>query len=162
MYYTSLDANPQTDVGKTWCFKNWWPPHDPLPQLCMHDVPVTNMFAHSEPLLGSVRMAGLWADARGLIIDPAFPSKLGPFEWRSRAFSVARAQSEMRGHVRAAGDDTLLMRVRVPQNTSQAALAVSVNGRPTPFTYHPDTSFVQFSLPVVRDVDAIWSVQISG
>src|SRR5262249_2599891 len=67
MYYTPLDANPQQgEAGATWCIKDL--AGKPLPQLCMLDVPVTNMFAHSEPLLGSVRMAGLWADARGLII----------------------------------------------------------------------------------------------
>jgi hypothetical protein len=123
--------------------------------------PPVVMLSNNEPLLGSVRMAGLWADAQGLIIDPAFPPDWGTFAWRSQAFSVERAQSEMRDHVTAAGNDNLAMRVRVPQNTSQAALT-GVNCRPTPFTYHPDTNFVQFSLPVAPDVEATWSVQTGG
>jgi hypothetical protein len=160
MYYTPLDANPREDTGKTWCLKDLF--GQPLPQLCMLDVPVTNMFAHSEPLIGSVRMAGLWADGRGLTIDPAFPQNYTTFAWKSRVFSVVRTQKEIRGHVTAGGNDILEMRVCVRQISSPDALTVTVNGQPATFTFDAATSFVQFRLPVMRDVEAKWSVQIGG
>jgi hypothetical protein len=157
MYYTPLDVtmspyDPCPGLGKTWCYV--FQILFIKVRLCMRDFPVFNMFAHSEPLLGSVRMAGLWADAGGLIIDPIFPFET--FKWES---AVARTPAETQGRITPTDDDVLNMRVRIRGGTPKPTLAVSVNGQSAPFTYDATTGFVQFSLRVTRDIAATWSVR---
>jgi hypothetical protein len=147
-YSTPLDATPPAShPGETWC----------LPRLlCMRDFPVTNSFAHSESLIGGIRLAGLTADERGLVIDPAFP--FADFEWSSRAFAVGYAPGEAHGRVTALGDDVLELSVRVPgPGEANDRIEVRVDGRPVAFDL--DGGFARFDLPVRRGVAASWSVR---
>ena len=121
----------------------------------MKDFPVTNMFSHSEPLLGSIRMAGLLPTPDGFIIDPVFP--FATFKWESRVFAVEQTTTGLQGKLTSASDDTLTLNVRV--NACQEVQSVTVNGKPSPFTC--EGSLVRFQLPVVRGISVQWSVQSS-
>ncbi len=144
MYYTPLDASGAFRPGETWCFPG---------VLCMQDFPVTNMFSHSEPLIGSVRLAGLRADALGLVIDPVYP--FADFGWQSPAFAVSRHGGEIAGRVTALGDDVLQVRVRMPEGAAGDARA-RVDGRAVPSSVAD--GMVHFELPVRAGVAAAWSV----
>jgi hypothetical protein len=144
MYFTPLDATGTFSPDETWCFPGI---------LCMQDFPVTNMFSHAEPLLGSVRVAGLHADDLGLVIDPVVP--FADFSWQSPAFAVARHGEEISGRVTALGDDVLRLRVRVPGGASEGAEA-RVDGRVVPSSLAD--GFARFDLPVRAGVAAQWSV----
>ncbi|MEW6270710.1 MAG: hypothetical protein AB1689_15615, partial [Thermodesulfobacteriota bacterium] len=143
MYFTPLDATGGAMPGETWCFPG---------VLCMRDFPIGNMFSHSEPLVGSVRLAGLRADGDGLIVDPVLP--FPDFSWRSPAFSVTRHGDEIAGSVTLLGDDVLQMRVRVPAD-AQGAQA-RVDGRTVASSL--DDGLVRFALPARAGVPATWSV----
>ena len=150
---THLDKPAHEDKpGETWCHNLDLLPGIHNPVLCMRDFPVTNMFSHSEPVLGSVRMAGLSANDRGFTIDPVFPFE--SFKWQSRVMSITRSETETQGSFTAEGNDVIVMRVRV---ASAKAYTVSVNGKPVAFTR--DNGFVRFELPVVRGTAALWSVR---
>jgi hypothetical protein len=149
MYFTPLNAGPLDHAGETWCILVF------APSLCMRNFPVTNMFSHSEPLLGSVRMAGLWADHRGFTIDPVFP--FASFSWQSRVFSIARTTTGIEGTITTHGDDVLELRVRL---ASGAAAAVTVNDRPVAFNV--DSGFVRFEFPVTGGIATRWSVRNGG
>ncbi|MCG8419878.1 MAG: hypothetical protein MJE77_18245 [Proteobacteria bacterium] len=145
MYLTPLEA-PFTgqQVGETWC----------LPTLCMGDFPVTNMFTHSESLTNTVRMAGVWADSAGYTIDPGFP--FDEFTWDGKAMGVAYNPSGAAGWVRALGDDTVIMRVRVPQGfTAGSTLAIS-NDRAIQVPVKD--GFAQFQLRLRAGRRALWAV----
>jgi hypothetical protein len=143
-YFTPLDATSPDRPGATWCI--------PL-AACMQDFPVTNMFSHSEPLLSSIRMAGLSPTPDGFIIDPSYP--FATFKWESRVFAVERTATGLQGKLTAVGDDTLALKVRV--NACQEVLAVTANSQPAPFTC--ERNFVRFQMLVARRKAAQWSVQ---
>jgi hypothetical protein len=150
MYFTPLDAAPPKSYpGQTWCFPG---------VLCMQEFPVTNAFSHSEALIGSVRMAGLRADADGLAIDPALP--FDDFEWSSRTFTVAYTPHEARGSVTALGDDVVPLRVRLAGGAEGDQATVTVDGRSVGF--EPEGDSVRFDLPVRRGVAVEWSVRSGG
>jgi hypothetical protein len=147
MYFTPLDAAPPTSYpGETWCFPN---------VLCMRDFPVTNAFAHSEALIGSVRLAGIRADERGLVIDPAFP--FDDFAWSSAAFAVAYAPGEARGSVSALGDDVIELRVWPPGEADPEEVAVTVDGRAVASAV--EDGRVRFELPVRGGKASTWAVR---
>lgn len=147
MFFTPIDAAPpSSQPGETWCFAG---------VLCMRDFPVANAFAHSEALLGSVRFAGLRADAEGLVVDPAFP--FSDFEWSSPAFAVSSAPDETRGAITALGDDVIALRVRLPSGSDAKSVQVQVDGKAAGFSV--DGGFARFEVPVRRDVAVAWSVR---
>lgn len=117
MYFTLLDE--QAGLGKagsTWCFED----------MCMANLPYTNMFAHSEPLLSSLRMAGIRADAQGVVIDPGAP---GACSWTSPRYGLIYSDSTVVGWMRAVATDRVSYRVRLPGGLRDEP-QVLVNGRP--------------------------------
>ena len=127
MYFTPLDEQAGLGrAGSTWCF----------PSVCMTDLPFTNMFAHSEPLLASVRMAGFRPDARGMLVDPGAP---GNVSWVSPALGLIYGDAVVLGWTRAIADDDVVYRVRLPRATSAAPHA-SVDGRVVPVAVEAGTA----------------------
>ncbi len=115
MYFTPLDEKARIGrAGSTWCF----------PDMCMTHLPYTNMFAHSEPLLSSLRIAGIRADARGVVIDPG---ATGPFSWTSPRYGLIYGENTVVGWMRAVADDRVSYRVRVPDSMRENP-QVLVNG----------------------------------
>ena len=162
MYYTPLDAtmsplDPAPIPGGTWEMEYVFLVFFKI-RLSMRDFPVTNMFSHSEPLLGGVRMAGVWANADGLTVDPVFPTDT--FTWESRLFAVSTTSGETRGRVTAMADDTLKLRVRVRGLAPAERVSVFVGGQPVPLAF--DADFVVFDLPVKQGVAADWAVRREG
>lgn len=104
MYFTPLDEKANLGrAGSTWCFQN----------MCMGHLPYTNMFAHSEPLLSSLRVAGIRADARGYVVDPGAP---GPYSWTSPRFGLIYSENSVVGWMRAIANDKLSYRIRLPDS----------------------------------------------
>ncbi|WP_176736880.1 GH36-type glycosyl hydrolase domain-containing protein [Oligoflexus tunisiensis] len=144
MYFTPLDE--QADLGKagsTWCF----------PEMCMADLPATNLFAHSEPLLSSLRLAGVRADARGMLIDPGVS---GPFSWVSPGYGLIHGSKAVIGWTRAIATDQVVYRVRIPAGI-QTEPRVLVNGLPVVASVEWDR-YVVFSLPLKRGTYAHWVI----
>jgi hypothetical protein len=139
-YSTPLDSS---DPGGAGCWST---------AICMLNFPVTNMFSHSEPLLGSVRMAGLSANVRGFTIDPVFP--FASFSWQSRVLSIARTATGLQGTITPQGDDVLELRVRLPSGT---ATAVTVNDVPVAFSV--ENGFIRFQFAVTGGTSSRWTVQ---
>jgi hypothetical protein len=115
MYFTPLEEKANLGrAGSTWCFQN----------MCMGHLPYTNMFAHSEPLLSSLRVAGIRADARGFVVDPGVP---GPYSWTSPRFGLIYSENSVVGWTRAIANDSLSYRIRLPDSMRDDP-QVSVNG----------------------------------
>lgn len=147
MYFTPIDAVPGLFAeGETWCFPG---------VLCMQDFPVTNMFSHSEPLFSSVRMAGAAVDDAGHTIDPGFP--FANFRWESGSYAVEYTDATAGGRLRALGDDTIEMRVRLPVSLAPAAVSVEVGGTSVPFTIQD--GFAVFDMPLAAGVTSTWAVR---
>jgi hypothetical protein len=151
MYFTPLDAAAGLgEAGATWC----------LPEMCMTDLPATNLFAHSEPLLSSLRIAGVRADARGLRLDPGVP---GSFSWTSPGFGMIYENSTVIGWIRAIATDQVVYRVRLPQEF-QTEPRVWVNGRPVVATLEEATTVsaaerhLIFTVPYQRGEYAHWII----
>ncbi len=120
MYFTDLEAAAvDSPIGSTWCFPN---------VLCMQDFPVTNMFSHSEPLLSSIRLAGVSTSQRGIRIDPGFP--FDDFTWESSVFAVRYTPTKASGKLLTVGADSYEVRVRLPRELGRDSVTVRVNGRP--------------------------------
>ena len=153
MYFTPLDEQAGLGrAGSTWCF----------PSVCMTDLPFTNMFAHSEPLLGSLRMAGVRPDARGVRIDPGVP---GAFSWVSPAYGLIYGDAAVVGWTRAVASDDVVMRVRVPDGI-HGAPRVTVDGARVTSTVEAGTAqagsgaarFAVFPLPLRAGGVTYWVV----
>jgi hypothetical protein len=153
MYFTPLDEQAGLGrAGSTWCF----------PSICMTDLPFTNMFAHSEPLLGSLRMAGVRPDAGGVVIDPGVP---GAFSWVSAAYGLIYGDAAAVGWTRAIASDEIVARVRVPDGL-RGVPRVMVNGASVASTLEPGTAqagnaaarFAVFPLPLRSGSHAYWVV----
>jgi hypothetical protein len=153
MYFTALDEKAKLGrAGSTWCF----------PDLCMTDLPFTNMFAHSEPLLSSLRIAGVRADARGMVIDPGVS---GPFSWANPGFGLIYGDATVVGWMRAVAEDKVIYRVRIPDEISDNP-HVMVNGKPVPARMEWKTKaaetarerYAVFSLPLKRGQYVHWVV----
>jgi hypothetical protein len=141
MYFTPLDQLAGLGVaGSTWCF----------PSICMAHLPATNMFAHSEPLLGSLRVAGLRADARGAVLDPAVP---GPFSWTSPSFGIVYGNEVALGWTRAIADDAPIYRVRIPPGL-RGTPRVTVGGATVSASV--EGGFAVFTVPLRRGAYASW------
>ncbi len=144
MYFTPLEAPLHVGApGETWCF----------PQLCMLDLPATDMFSHSEPLLSSLRMAGIRADARGFTIDPAFPGD--SFRWATPAFEIDYLPWLAAGALRAVATDNVELRVRRPSALATVSRVI-VNGVSVPWT--SDGGFVVFRLPLTAGQRVSWAL----
>ncbi len=146
MYFTPIEAPLVGErPGETWCLPG---------VLCMRDLPVTNLFSHSETLLAAVRMAGVRPDLRGLVIDPAVPA--ARFRWSTPAFEVAYEPGAARGAVRPLGDDRIEMRVRLPSGLAGDEAAVRVDGREAAFRIERGRAL--FSMEVRAGRRSSWAV----
>ncbi len=134
MYYTEVDtAGPTSAPGSTWCFPD---------VLCMRDFPVTNMFSHSEPLLSSIRLAGISVDVGGMTIDPGVPFE--EFSWESATHAVRYGATRASGKVVIASGESMSMRVRLPLGLSEGNVVVRVNGDVVEFK--AESGFVRFQI----------------
>jgi hypothetical protein len=120
------------------------------------------MFAHSEPLLSSLRIAGVRADARGMVIDPGVS---GPFSWANPGFGLIYGDATVVGWMRAVAEDKVIYRVRIPDEISDNP-HVMVNGKPVPARMEWKTKaaetarerYAVFSLPLKRGQYVHWVV----
>lgn len=156
MYFTPIDVAAYEDAelpipiaigpaGATWCFPDL---------MCMRDLPIANLFAHSEPLLGSLRLAGVRVDDRGHTIDPGYPTER--FSWFHPRYAVAYDEGYAMGRIRAVADDVMELRIRPPEGVEPANATVLVNGWPQPYRFDEDLLVVD--VPLVAGQNANWVV----
>jgi hypothetical protein len=146
MYFTPLDEKADLgQAGSTWCF----------PEMCMTDLPFTNMFAHSEPLFSSLRIAGVRPDARGMLIDPGVS---GPFSWTGPRFGLIYTNASVIGWTHALATDDVVYRVRLPL-AMHGMPRVMMNGVPVVVNIEAEDKaerYAVFSLALKRGQYAHW------
>jgi len=142
-YYS--DAYDPVQAGQTWAF-----------QLAdgMVDWPVTNMHAHAQPLLSSLRLAGVAVSAAGVTVDPVPP--YDHLSWTSSSFAVAYTPASVTGSIQTIGADSFTMTVKLPPGVA-AASSVQVDGVPVEFTMSPP--FVAFSVTSAAGARVRWAVR---
>jgi len=119
----------------------------------MVDWPVTNMHAHSQPLLSSLRLAGVSASADGITIDPVAP--YDNLSWTSHSFAVTYTPASVAGSIQTLGADTFTMTVKLPPGVATAA-SVVVDGVAVEPTVSPP--FVTFPVTSTAGSVVTWSI----
>jgi hypothetical protein len=138
------DAYDPAKAGQTWPFQ---------PIAGMVDWPVTNMHSHAQPLLSSLRLAGVSASAAGLTIDPVAP--YDQLSWQSSSFAVAYTLTSVIGSIQTIGADSFTMTVKLPSGIS-AASSVRVDGVSVDFTASPP--FVAFPVTGTAGGNITWEL----
>ena len=93
--------------------------------------PTANMHAHSQPLLSSIRLAGVRVSTDGFSIDPVPPYDC--VSWSSPTIKVEYTPTDASGWIRTIGADRMALKIKIPAGLS-AATSVQVNGVSVPFT----------------------------
>lgn len=88
--------------------------------------PVQDSLPPAWELFDTTAEAGISATAGGYVIDPHWP--FATFTWNTPVIGVSYAPGRAQGYVRAAGDGTITMRVRVPAGTGPQ-LTLRADGR---------------------------------
>jgi hypothetical protein len=119
----------------------------------MVDWPVTNMHSHSQPLLSSLRLAGISASADGITIDPVPP--YDGLSWKTSSFAVVYTPLSVTGSIQTIGADTFTVKVKLPPGVSTAS-SVRVDGAAVDFTASPP--FVAFAVTGTAGGTVVWEV----
>jgi hypothetical protein len=120
----------------------------------MVDWPVTNMHSHAQPLLSSLRLAGVSASADGITIDPVAP--YDHLSWKSSSFAVAYTPASVTGSIQTLGADRFTLKIKLPSGMS-AATSVRVDGAAVDVTAQPP--FVSFPVTSTAGAVVTWEVR---
>jgi len=118
--------------------------------------PAGNPHTHSQPLLNTIRFAGIEADALGFRVIPQFP--FPNFSWNTPTHSVTYTAKQARGTFKVATQQPFRVTVLLPTELQgQSAITVKMNG--TQSTLPVTGKTIQFTATPDTTRGVVWSVE---
>jgi len=118
------------------------------------DFPVMNMHSHAQPLYATFKLAGIQPSKEGFTIDPKTPFE--KFSLKTETIGFTYSDERVEGHVRALGDETVTMKVKLPTSLRGRGLKVAVNN--TSSEHEVEDEFVIFKMELIRGGKTNWKI----
>jgi len=119
-----------------------------------HDFPIMNMHSHAQPLYATLKLSGIQPTKDGLTIDPKTPFE--EFSIKTETIGLTYSREGVEGHVKALGDETVTIKVKLPTSLRGRGLKVVVNSILS--EHRVEDGFVLFTMKLIRGEKTNWKI----